>query len=211
MAHRASPGIGCLRPLPGCTSQRRWGPWLLGGSLRGPLPSSHLLPAGLFSFQSMGICFIGKRNFEHFILQVSVPRQVGARPAPHTRSSALTSHLPFSICSLGPGGLFPSRTILFWEHTKVSLCVGTALGPSLVWSPRRPQGRLGGCARPRPPAVILTGAMCLETLARAWPPRGCREPTVVRGAELASQLTPRTMWAHQTQASLGATLGVLLM
>ncbi|XP_011379032.2 mitochondrial tRNA-specific 2-thiouridylase 1 [Pteropus vampyrus] len=57
---------------------------VLGGARRpwaqhGPFAGRHLLPIlrlmiGPSSFQSMGICFVGKRNFENFILQYLQPR-----------------------------------------------------------------------------------------------------------------------------------------
>lgn len=46
-------------------------PTLLAQPSSVPGLASHIRLA-FFSFQSMGICFIGKRNLEHFLLQVSV-------------------------------------------------------------------------------------------------------------------------------------------
>lgn len=53
-----------------------------GGRSARPAPH-RLLP----SFQSMGICFVGKRNFENFILQVSVLQweRMGPRFCPGRR------------------------------------------------------------------------------------------------------------------------------
>lgn len=87
--HRQGRGLGALpnpreavgEPVPACVwvvagirvlARARW-PW----AQRGPFAGRRLLPVlhlmiGLSSFQSMGICFVGKRNFENFLLQVSV-------------------------------------------------------------------------------------------------------------------------------------------
>lgn len=51
-----------------CTPVLAWGLRVERGAPAQPL-ISHVV---FCSFQSMGICFIGKRNFENFILEVSV-------------------------------------------------------------------------------------------------------------------------------------------
>lgn len=63
--------------------------------------------AAFLPFQSMGICFVGKRNFEDFILQVSVlDANGGSRVSPPDLRPLLMDPVFSSIYSLDPVNLF---------------------------------------------------------------------------------------------------------
>lgn len=85
----------------------------------------------LTSFQSMGICFIGERNFENFILEVRSEFLLHNNKVIVSVCKVVFS--ASSIWNLNQGTLSPLRMGLLWENTKVCLKFTTCFVPALLF------------------------------------------------------------------------------